>query len=160
MRCEQDLWKFFSWAGWRGSSRDWSGGGYTLDWLQLNLSVSKFLSNVMRYKKRKAFSPPKGCFLVLHCSNGKLNRQLSTFSSIQVSRNGTFHNHKFHWARFFTRWNSDVNDLYTWQLMLCEPKWTFFDVCLPAPLLREALILVQRRAYDTMTSKIFSSRSS
>ena len=47
------------------------------------------------------------------------------FSSIQVSRNGPFHNHKFHGARLFTRWNSDVNDLYTWQLMLCEPKWTF-----------------------------------
>ena len=44
-----------------------------LDWLQLNLSVSKFLSNVMRYKKRKAFSPPQGCLLELHCSNGELN---------------------------------------------------------------------------------------
>ena len=47
------------------------------------------------------------------------------FSSIQVSRNGPFHNHKSHWASLFTLWKSDVNDLYTWQLMLCEPKWTF-----------------------------------
>ena len=73
------LWNFFSWAGWRESRRDWSGGGYTLDWLQLNLSISKFLSSVMRYKKRNAFSPPQGCLLELHCSNGELNRQLSTF---------------------------------------------------------------------------------
>ena len=28
-------------------------------------------------------------------------------------------------------------------------------MCLPASLLREALILLQRRAYDTMTSRIF-----
>ena len=24
------VWKFFSWAGWHGSRRDWSGGGYIL----------------------------------------------------------------------------------------------------------------------------------
>ena len=85
------------------------------------------------------------------------------FSSIQVSRNGPFHNQKFHWACLFTLWNSNVNDLYTWQILTADvvrTKVDLFDVCLSASLLREALILVQRRAYDTMTSRIFSSRSS
>ena len=80
MRCEQDL---------CGSSfleqADVDPGEIEVveatPWTGFNSTFQfpSFLSNVMRHEKRKAFSPPQGCLLVLHCSNGKLNRQLSTF---------------------------------------------------------------------------------
>ena len=41
---------------------------------------------------------------------------------------------------FFTHWNSDVHDLYVWQLLLCES-------CLPVPSLSEDLVLIQLRVY-------------
>ena len=43
------------------------------------------------------------CLVELHCSNDKLNHwTLVHCSSIQVSRNGPFHSHTFHWASLFT----------------------------------------------------------
>ena len=53
--------------------------------------------------------------------------QVEHVSTFQVFRSQeTAHSTiRNHWAWSLTLWDSNVNDLYTWQLMLCEPKWTF-----------------------------------
>ena len=126
MRCEQDLCgsSFLEQAD-VDPGEIGSGGGHTLDWLQLNLSVSKFFIKRDETREEESILTTARVLVSASLQQWQVEQTVVHFSSIQVSRNGPFHNHKFHWARLFTRWNSDANDLYTWQLMLCEPKWTF-----------------------------------
>jgi hypothetical protein len=103
-----------------------------------------------------------GCGWIFWCAPGALNKHsferspLDFFLLRPNPHQGDFHlvlntcplfkkrpvlkNIKFQWFRCFTHWNSDVHDLYVWQLLLCES-------CLPVPSLSEDLVLIQLRVY-------------